>query len=164
MPDPLRSGLASASNLSLFTGITGKDARDILASCDTVPAALLPLVMLGPIVTAYESAMTGEAGKATWRPGRYSPCPRETAGRYLAFLASAGYQLSDIEQAVADGTPFTGDTPGEQLRGADTTGPADAGTATDTTGQPGSAGADDITDGDPGSHYAHPDGSEQAAA
>ena len=67
--------------------------------------------MLAPIVTAYEQAMTEGEGKNTWRPDRYSPCPRNEAGRYLAFLASLGYQLSDIEQAVANGISYTGDTP-----------------------------------------------------
>ena len=51
-------------------------------------------------------------GKNTWRPDRYSPCPRNQAGRYLAFLASLGYQLSDIEQVVAGGASYAGDTPG----------------------------------------------------
>jgi hypothetical protein len=35
--------------------------------------------------------------------------PREQAGRYLAFLSSLGYPLSGIEQAVPDGTTWTGD-------------------------------------------------------
>jgi hypothetical protein len=48
--------------------------------------------------------------KNTWRTDRYSPCPRNEAGRYLNFLAGLGYQLSGIEQAVADGTPYTGET------------------------------------------------------
>ena len=67
--------------------------------------------MLGPIVTAYEQAMTEGEGKNTWRTDRYSPCPRREAGAYLAFLASIGYQLSAIEQALADDTPYTGDRP-----------------------------------------------------
>jgi ParB family chromosome partitioning protein len=67
--------------------------------------------MLAPIVTAYELAMTEGEGKSTWRPDRYSPCPYTEAGRYLAFLASLGYQLSVIEQDVADSTPYTGETP-----------------------------------------------------
>jgi ParB family chromosome partitioning protein len=65
--------------------------------------------MLGPIVTAYEHAMTEGEGRNTWRTDRYSPCPRREASRYLTFLASIGYQLSGIEQAVADDVPWTGD-------------------------------------------------------
>ena len=74
--------------------------------------------MLAPIAAAYEDAMTGtEAARSTWRADRYSPCPRPDAGRYLAFLASIGYQLTVIEQAVADGVPYTGDTPAEPIPG-----------------------------------------------
>jgi ParB family chromosome partitioning protein len=54
--------------------------------------------------------MTDAEGRNTWRTDRYSPCPRADAGTYLTFLASLGYPLSAIEQAVADGTPWTGDT------------------------------------------------------
>jgi ParB family chromosome partitioning protein len=50
-------------------------------------------------------------GKNTWRTDRYSPCPRRAAGTYLAFLASIGYQLSAIEQALTDDVPYTDDKP-----------------------------------------------------
>ena len=64
--------------------------------------------------------MTDGEGKNTWRADRYSPCPRQEAGSYLAFLASLGYQLSDIEQAVADGVPYTGEArPDDQLAAGD---------------------------------------------
>ena len=78
-----------------------------------VSPARLPLLMLAPIAVAYEGEMTGADAtrRATWRTDRYSPCPRKDAGRYLAFLASLGYQPSAIEQAVADGVPYTGDDP-----------------------------------------------------
>ena len=69
--------------------------------------------MLGPVITAYERAMTDGEGRSTWRTDRYSPCPRPAAGQYLAFLAGLGYQLSPIELAVAEGTPYTGDTPAD---------------------------------------------------
>ena len=111
MPDPLRSGLATAHDRVLFTELTGQPADKWEQACDTAATARLPLVMLAPIVTAYEQAMTEGEGKNTWRPDRYSPCPPSEAGCYLAFLASLGYQLSDIEQAVADDVPYTGDTP-----------------------------------------------------
>jgi hypothetical protein len=55
--------------------------------------------------------MTEGEGRNTWRTDRYAPCSRAQAGHYLAFLASLGYELSAIEQAVADGTPYTGETP-----------------------------------------------------
>ena len=53
--------------------------------------------------------MTEAEGRNTWRTDRYSPCPRRDAGTYLAFLAAIGYQLSTIEKAVAEGTPYGGD-------------------------------------------------------
>jgi len=113
----------------------------MLESCETATTGRLPLLMLGPIVTAYELAMTEGEGRNTWRAdGRYSPCPRDGAGGYLAFLSSLGYQLSDIEQAVADGTPYTGDTP---PGGAPATG--DPG-----PGLPGPASGDDTSDADGG--------------
>ena len=119
MPDPLRSGLAAAHSRPLFAEITGKTADAWEEACGTVAAGRLPLLMLAPIATAYEQAMTEGEGKNTWRTDRYSPCPRREAGRYFAFLASIGYQLADIEQAVADSVPYAGDTPpDEPLPGA----------------------------------------------
>jgi hypothetical protein len=78
---------------------------------DTVPANRLPLMMLAPIAVTYEHAMTENEGRNTWRTDRYSPCPRQEAASYLTFLASLGYQLSAIEQAIATMTPYTGETP-----------------------------------------------------
>jgi ParB family chromosome partitioning protein len=118
MPEPLRLGLAAAPGGPLFTDVTGLRADQAAGGCDTCPAVRLPLLMLAPVVAAYEGAMSGtEAARSTWRADRYSPCPRPDAGRYLAFLASIGYQLSVIERAVADGVPYTGDTPAEPLPG-----------------------------------------------
>jgi ParB family chromosome partitioning protein len=55
--------------------------------------------------------MTGNDGRNTWRTDRYSPCPRAEAASYLKFLASLGYQLAGIEQAVASMTAYTGEAP-----------------------------------------------------
>jgi len=102
----------------VFTDVTGLHADQAAEGCDTCPAVRLPLLMLAPIAAAYEGAMYGtEAARSTWRADRYSPCPRPDAGRYLAFLASIGYRLTVIEQAVADGVPYTGDTPAEPIPG-----------------------------------------------
>ena len=118
MPEPLRIGLAAAPGSPLFTDVTGLHADQAADGCDTCPAVRLPLLMLAPIAAAYEAAMSGtEAARSTWRADRYSPCPRPDAGRYLAFLASIGYHLSVIEQAVADGVPYTGDAPAEPIPG-----------------------------------------------
>ena len=96
------------------------------------------------------------------------------AGQYLAFLASVGYQLTPIEQTVADGEPWTGDTPaGDALTaGEGTADPGDPGSAEgpDAGGQPGTGDptpeggqldeASQPTTGDTGT----PDISEPAAA
>ena len=112
MPDPLRSGLDMAHASIQFGEITGHTDAGWLEICDTAAAGRLPLLMLAPIAVTYERAMTAEGtGKDTWRPDRYSGCPYDAAGRYFTFLASIGYQLSAIEQAVADSTPYTGDAP-----------------------------------------------------
>jgi ParB family transcriptional regulator, chromosome partitioning protein len=113
MPEPLRLGLATAHIKSLFADITGHDAGQDADASATCPPGRLPLLMLAPVLVAYEGEMYGSDAtrRSTWRESRYSPCPRKDAGRYLAFLASLGYPLSVIEQAVADDSPYTGDIP-----------------------------------------------------
>jgi hypothetical protein len=105
--------------------------------------------MLGTIVAAYEQSMTEGEGKNTWRTDRYAPCPRREAGCYLSFLASSGYQLTAIEQALADDVPYTGDTPA----GPDLTDPAT------TAGDSDVPEGDDATpdNGDDGQHDAPPE-------
>jgi ParB family chromosome partitioning protein len=165
MPDPLRSGLATAHSRLLFTEITGQPAAKWQDACDTAAIGRLPLLMLAPIVTAYEQAMAEGEGKNTWRPDRYSPCPRNEAGRYLTLLASLGYQLSDIEQAVAGDVPYTGDSP----RGDFPPGSSDG----DTANRPDRAGPDDESahggadlagDAVPGNPDGRPDGTGDGAA
>ena len=134
MPDPLRSGLATAHSLASFSEVTGRDDRDWAEICDTAVAGRLPLVMLAPVVTAYEHAMSEGEGKNTWRADRYSPCPRAQAAGYLRFLASIGYQLSSIEQAVAGLAAYTGEAPAGDpiISGPDQPGPdGPGGTGTD---------------------------------
>lgn len=57
--------------------------------------------------------------------------PPGEAERYLAFLASAGYQLSEIEQAIIDGMPYVGNGAAAELPGVTdgetTSGPTDPG-------------------------------------
>ena len=92
--------------------------------------------MLGPIAAAYEHAMSDGEGRNTWRTDRYSPCPRTEAAGYLRFLASIGYPLSGIEQAVADLTPYTGDAPaGDADHLADRTSPDQRDQTTDQKDQ-----------------------------
>jgi len=142
MPDPLRSGLATAANKALFATLTGHDAADWEQACDTANTGRLMVLMLAPVITAYEHAMTDAEGRNTWRTDRYSPCPRAAASTYLTFLAAIGYHLSGIEQAVANGMPYTGDIPADDILGA------------------GDQTADSTADGDPGSaeHPAIPAG------
>ena len=149
MPEPLRLGLAAAPASPLFTDVTGLDADQAAEGCDTCPAVRLPLLMLAPIAAAYEGVMSGtEASRSTWRADRYSPCPRPDAGRYLAFLASIGYHLSVIEQAVADGVPYAGDHPAEPD-------PSDPASVLEVAGDPGP------DDDDPGGRDdAAPEGSD----
>ena len=111
MPVPLRACLGTAHASELFTELAGRPGDEAAAACDTSPAGRLPLLMLAPVITAYEHEIAGtdDGRRGTWRQDRYSPCPRTQAGAYLAFLAALGYELSPIEQAVADGVPYTGD-------------------------------------------------------
>ena len=118
VPEPVRSGLARAPGQALFSQLTGHDSPDWLQACVTAPAGRLPLAMFAPIATAFESAMSEGEGRSTWRTDRYSPCPRQQAADYLTLLATLGYQLSDIEQAVAEQRPYTGEAPpGQPLIG-----------------------------------------------
>jgi hypothetical protein len=55
-------------------------------------------------------------------------------------LAGIGYELSLIEQAVADGVPFTGEQPGDDLTTADTVDVSDGGTDSPDSGQDASLG------------------------
>lgn len=93
MPTPLRAGLASAAAMTLFAELTGHDAGQWQEACGTAPAGRLVIVMLAPVVTAFEHAMTDVEGRNAWRTDRYSPCPRIDAATYLTFLASLGYQM-----------------------------------------------------------------------
>ena len=157
MPEPLRIGLAAAPGSPVFTEVTGLHADQAAEGCDTCPAVRLPLLMLAPIAAAYEGAMSGtEAARSTWRADRYSPCPRPDAGRYLAFLASIGYHLTVIEQAVADGVPYTGDTPAEPIPGDPDDTPGESEAADE--GRDGQNGAGETSRDDDA-----PGGSEDAA-
>lgn len=144
MPDPLRSGLASAAGTAMFAELTGHDKGQWDQDCDTAATGRLAVVMLGPVITAYERAMTDGEGRNTWRTDRYSPCPRPAAGQYLAFLAALGYQLSAIELAVADDTPYTGDNPADGTLPEAEPGSSLANPAPD--GEAGSGGDRDATD------------------
>jgi ParB family transcriptional regulator, chromosome partitioning protein len=167
MPDPLRSGLAGAPSRLLFSEITGQPAAGWLDAADTTTAGRVPLLMLGPIATAYEQAMSDGEGRNTWRLDRYSPCPRDEAGRYLAFLGALGHQLTDIEQAVADAAPYTGGTAPADSLPADGD-PASPAAEPDPAAEPVPDGQDMTADADPGAPDSQPEDTdsrtEQAAA
>lgn len=119
MPGPLRSSLGTTTHSELFTQIAGQDAAGAADAVQACPSARLPLLMLAPVVAAWEAEITdSDADRwATWRADKYSPCSRADAGYYLAFLASIGCPLTVIEQCVADGTPYAGDDPAQGLPG-----------------------------------------------
>jgi ParB family transcriptional regulator, chromosome partitioning protein len=141
MPGALRDAITRAPRSPLFDQLTGGTIRPDTAGAWT--AGRLPLALLAVIATAYEDRMDGDAGRATWRTDqRFTQCNREEAGAYLRFLASAGYELSPVEQAVADAVPYTGERPDSQLVTRDDAASAVAGTdGEDTPGQVPSAGA-----------------------
>jgi hypothetical protein len=117
MPGPLRNAMTRAPHLPLFGELTGHPSHDQLAAWPSPRLAMIPLAVL---VTAYEDQMGGESGKTTWRSDVYSACSTSEAGAYLRFLAAAGYELSAIERAVADGVPYGGDHPTADMLAADT--------------------------------------------
>jgi ParB family chromosome partitioning protein len=148
MPEPIRSGLSRAHHQALFSTLTGRSDTDWLTICETAPAGRLPLVMFAPVATAFESAMGDGEGRNTWRTGRFSPCPREQAAAYLTLLAGLGYQLSVIEQAVAQNQPYTGEIPpGQTIIGQDSEPAEGTELANADSAQP-EADPGDGTDGD----------------
>jgi ParB family chromosome partitioning protein len=107
---PVRDNLGSATGYPVFHELTGGAYKP--GEVTAWPAARLPLVLLAAIVTCYEEKLTAPTGKMTWRTDRptdYSSCTRDEAGAYFRFLASTGHELAPIEQAVADGVPYTGE-------------------------------------------------------
>jgi len=115
MPAPVRDAITHVSRSSLFHEITGGIIRHD-ENTSTWPAVRLPIAILAGIAASYEERMDGDSGRFTWRTDRrYTQCPRADAGAYFRFLASVGYELSPIEQAVTDGVPYTGDEPADAL-------------------------------------------------
>ena len=110
MPQPLRQALGHIRNHEMYQTLGGP-AADAAASA---AQPRLWMLALAPIAASYEDQMTGTGDqRSTWRTDRYAPCPRADAGDWLKFLAQAGYALSPIEQAVADGVPYRGDAPSD---------------------------------------------------
>jgi hypothetical protein len=118
MPAPLRDAITHAARSSHFDKITGGGIKP--AETGTWPAGRLPVAILALIAAAYEERMDGDAGRETWRTDRpYPRCPRDDARAYFRFLHSVGYELSAIEQAVADGVPYASDQPHGDLTSTD---------------------------------------------
>ena len=115
MRAPVRDAITRASRSSLFQEITGGTIRHD-ENTGTWTAGRLPIAILAVIAASYEERMDGDQGRFTWRTDRrFTQCPRDDAGVYFRFLTSVGYELSPIEQAVADGIPYTGDQPADDL-------------------------------------------------
>jgi ParB family chromosome partitioning protein len=107
MPQPLRQALGSIRDRRVYRELRGPAAD----AAETASQPRLWLLALAPIAAAYEDQMTGTGDqRATWRTDRYAPCPRADAGAWLRFAAQLGYQLSPVEQAIADGVPYLGDS------------------------------------------------------
>jgi ParB family transcriptional regulator, chromosome partitioning protein len=124
MPAPVRDAITHASRSSLFQEITGGTIRHD-ENTRTWPTGRLPIAILAVIAASYEERMDGDQGRFTWRTDRrYTQCPRDDAGAYFRFLASVGYELAPIEQAIADGVPYTGDQPADDSNSDGETGTA----------------------------------------
>ncbi|MEV6986540.1 ParB/RepB/Spo0J family partition protein [Sphaerisporangium sp. NPDC051017] len=116
MPEPLCRALGGARHSRLFESFGSPTPETVAKS--TQPG--LWMIALAPIATAYEREITGDGERRnTWREDKYSPCTREDAGAWLRFIADIGakhgYEPSPIEKAVADGVPYRGDNPAEDL-------------------------------------------------
>ena len=134
MPEPLRRALGSIRHHPLYQELSGADA----AETATASLPRMWLLALAPIAASYEDQITGTGTERdTWRTDRYSPCPRSDAGAWFRFIADLGHQLSPIEQAVADGVPYRGDTPAANEPAAD------GSPAGNLPGIPAQIGADD---------------------
>ncbi|HMH90817.1 MAG TPA: hypothetical protein VK586_06985 [Streptosporangiaceae bacterium] len=137
MPQPLRQALGSIRDHQVYRELGGPAAD----AAETASQPRLWLLALAPIAAAYEDQMTGTGDqRATWRTDRYAPCPRADAGAWLRLTAQIGYQLSPVEQAVADGVPYLGDT----AHGTDPLPAADSG-----SGDPADGGQDGGDQGPP---------------
>ncbi|HEX9353629.1 MAG TPA: hypothetical protein VF933_07410 [Streptosporangiaceae bacterium] len=169
MPDALRRGLPAAAGRLVFTDLTGKPLDAVLRETETCPAARVPLLALAPIAIAYEGEMAGEGERRnTWRTDTWAPCSRADAAEWLTFLASLGYQLAGIEQAVADDVPYTGDDTPADADASDPATPSDPDANTEPadpdTGD-GDTAAQVGTGGDPADATAERDGyPDQAVA
>ncbi|MET8144610.1 ParB/RepB/Spo0J family partition protein [Sphaerisporangium sp. NPDC005288] len=122
MPEPLCRALAGARHSQLFETFGSPTALNVAKSSQQG----LWMIALAPIATAYEREITGDGERRnTWREDKYSPCTRTDAGIWLRFIteigASHGYEPSPIEKAVANGVPYRGDNPSDDLPDETTT-------------------------------------------
>jgi ParB family transcriptional regulator, chromosome partitioning protein len=152
MPQPLRQALGHIRDHEMYRTLGGPGA-------DAAASAAQPrlwMLALAPIAAAYEDQMTGTGEqRSTWRTDRYAPCPRADSGAWLRFLARAGYPLSPIEHAVADGVPYRGDIPSDDTADGD----GDAGAAEEAAeevSQPAETATPGEALGDPGSEAEQP--------
>lgn len=146
MPQPLRQALGHIRDHEMYQTLGGP-AADAAASA---AQPRLWVLALAPIAASYEDQMTGTGDqRSTWRTDRYAPCPRADASGWLKFLAQAGYALSPIEQAVADGVPYRGDAPSDDTADDDGNHSAAAG-APQEVSQPAETAAPGEVPGSPG--------------
>ena len=127
MPSPLRSRPGRRH---------GQDRCSPSSPATTAPSGSRPapprrpdgcvIVMLAPVITAYEHAMTDAEGRNTWRTDRYSPCPRPDAAAYLTFLAASATSCRPSNRP----SPTVSRTPATPTRPALSSVPASRTTAT----------------------------------
>lgn len=113
MPPNVASKLGGARNEGLFRELTGWAGNtDDATRLDGWKPGKLPVIQFALVAAAYETLLTGKNGALCWRPTaelRFPPVSREDAGAYFAHLSALGYQLSTIEQAMADDVPYEGE-------------------------------------------------------
>ncbi|MGK5550625.1 ParB/RepB/Spo0J family partition protein [Actinomadura kijaniata] len=147
-PGPLVRNLKSRAAEQLFTEFTGKSFAQAAAEAVTASSGRLQVLLLALLAAALEVDVAGDGERRnTWRTdGQTNPfCTRDEGQAYLKLPVACGYEASDVEQAVIDGVPYTGQpsaadvlidqTPTDSTQGAEPT-ECSEGTAT-TTAQTG---------------------------
>lgn len=109
---PGRVGDGKDEILAELVGVEGGNGRTWRLGAAQAPKATesrLPLVLLAQVAADREQTMDVQ----TWRR------PDPAAARYLSFLASTGYQLSEIEQQVVSEGMADHEADAEGLSGDD---------------------------------------------
>jgi ParB family chromosome partitioning protein len=100
MRRPHRLGDGSDMMLGELTGRDGTGwGRNLgLELVNKATDVTLPLVLFAQVASAIEAKMSVD----TWREGGNYEGEKDAAARYLQYLATTGYKLSEVEQLVVD--------------------------------------------------------------